>query len=48
MNYIILAGGVGIRMGAGIPQQFVAVYGKPVIANTMECFQCHPEIDAME
>ena len=31
MNYvIILAGGIGNRVGAGIPKQFVDVYGKPV------------------
>ena len=49
MNYVILlAGGIGNRVGAGIPKQFVDVYGKPVIAYTMECFQSHPEIDAIE
>ena len=49
MNYvIILAGGIGNRVGAGIPKQFVDVYGKPVIAYTMECFQSHLEIDAIE
>jgi 2-C-methyl-D-erythritol 4-phosphate cytidylyltransferase len=49
MNYVILlAGGIGNRVGAGIPKQFVKVYGKPVIAYTMECFQSHPEIDAIE
>ena len=49
MNYvIIIAGGVGTRLGAGIPKQFVDVLGKPVIAYTMEHFQNHPEIDAIE
>lgn len=49
MNYVvILAGGVGNRLGAGIPKQFVDVLGKPVIAYTMECFNNHPEIDAIE
>lgn len=49
MNYVILlAGGIGNRVGAGIPKQFVKVYGKPVIAYTMECFQNHPGIDAIE
>jgi 2-C-methyl-D-erythritol 4-phosphate cytidylyltransferase len=48
MNYaIIIAGGVGNRLGAGIPKQFVEVLGKPVIAYTMEHFQNHPEIDAI-
>ena len=49
MNYvIIIAGGVGSRLGAPIPKQFVEVLDKPVIAYTMEHFQNHPEIDAIE
>jgi 2-C-methyl-D-erythritol 4-phosphate cytidylyltransferase len=45
---VIIAGGVGNRLGAGIPKQFVEVLGKPVIAYTMEHFQNHSEIDAIE
>ena len=41
----ILAGGVGNRVGAGIPKQFIEVCGKPVLAYTIEAFQNHPEID---
>lgn len=49
MNYvIIIAGGVGSRLGAPVPKQFVEVLGKPIIAYTMEHFQSHPEIDAIE
>lgn len=49
MNFvIIIAGGVGSRLGAPVPKQFVEVLGKPVIAYTMEHFQNHPEIDAIE
>lgn len=49
MVYLILiAGGVGTRLGAPIPKQFVEVLGKPVIAYTMEHFQNHPEVDAIE
>ena len=49
MNYvIIIAGGVGSRLGAPVPKQFVEVLGKPVIAYTMEHFQNHPDIDAIE
>lgn len=49
MNYvIIIAGGVGSRLGAHVPKQFVEVLGKPVIAYTMEHFQNHPEIDGIE
>lgn len=45
---VIIAGGVGSRLGAPVPKQFVEVLGKPVIAYTMEHFQNHPEIDAIE
>ncbi len=49
MNYvIIIAGGVGSRLGAKVPKQFVEVLGKPIIAYTMEHFQNHPEIDGIE
>lgn len=48
MNYLILlAGGVGNRVGAGIPKQFVEVLGKPVIAYTMQKLQQCSDIDAI-
>ena len=45
---VILAGGVGSRLGAGKPKQFVDVLGKPVLVYTIEAFQKHEEIDAIE
>ena len=45
---IIIAGGVGSRMNMDIPKQFIHIYGKPVIIYTLEGFQKHPEIDAIE
>lgn len=45
---LIIAGGVGARMGQDIPKQFINVHDKPVIVYTMEAFQNHPEIDAIE
>lgn len=45
---IIIAGGVGNRMGQDIPKQFINVYDKPVIIYTLEGFQRHPLIDAIE
>lgn len=45
---IILAGGVGSRMGADRPKQFIEIYGKPIIVYTIEIYQNHPEIDAIE
>ena len=45
---LIIAGGVGARMHQDIPKQFINVYDKPVIVYTMEAFQKHPNIDAIE
>lgn len=45
---IILAGGTGSRVGADRPKQFVEVLGKPVLAYTIEIFQRHTEIEAIE
>lgn len=45
---IIIAGGSGHRMGQDIPKQFINVYDKPVIIYTLEGFQKHAMIDAIE
>ena len=45
---VIIAGGSGSRMRQDIPKQFINVYDKPVIIYTLESFQKHPEIDAIE
>ena len=45
---LIIAGGTGHRMGQEIPKQFLNVYDKPVIIYTLEGFQRHQEIDAIE
>lgn len=45
---IIIAGGSGQRMGQDIPKQFINIYDKPVIIYTLESFQRHPQIDAIE
>lgn len=45
---LIIAGGVGARMNQDIPKQFINVCDKPVIIYTLEAFQQHPEIDAIE
>lgn len=45
---LIIAGGSGHRMNQDIPKQFINVYDKPIIIYTLEGFQRHPEIDAIE
>ena len=43
---LIFAGGTGVRMHTtGIPKQFLKIYGKPIIAYTIEHFQNHHLID---
>ncbi len=45
---IVIAGGSGNRMGQDIPKQFINVYDKPVLIYTLEGFQHHPMVDAIE
>ena len=42
---LIKAGGVGSRMGMGVPKQFITINGKPIIIYTLEQFELHPSID---
>ena len=45
-NYVILlAGGVGKRMGGDIPKQFMEVEGKPIIVYSIDNFQRNPQIE---
>ena len=45
---LVIAGGVGARMGQDIPKQFINVYDKPILIYTLESFQKHPLVDAIE
>ena len=45
---IIIAGGKGVRTHQDVPKQFLNVNNKPIIVYTMEAFQNHPDIDAIE
>ena len=42
---VILAGGVGSRMGYSTPKQFYKVAGKTVIEHTIDAFESHSGID---
>lgn len=44
---LITASGIGARMGQDIPKQFINVFDKPILIYTLECFEKHPEIDAI-
>lgn len=42
MDYaLIVAGGKGLRMGGGIPKQFLPIGGKPVLMRTLEAFYAY-------
>ena len=46
MNFaIILSGGIGTRLGAKVPKQYLTVKGKPIILYTLEKFCAVKEID---
>lgn len=45
---LIIAGGVGARTHQDIPKQFINVHDVPVIIYTLQAFQNHPQIDAIE
>jgi len=44
---LIIAGGIGVRMNAKVPKQFIKVLGKEVIFYTLEAFQRNRDIDAI-
>jgi 2-C-methyl-D-erythritol 4-phosphate cytidylyltransferase len=45
---LVIAGGTGKRTQQEIPKQFINVYDKPILIYTLEGFQMHPDIDAIE
>lgn len=45
---LIIAGGIGTRTHQDIPKQFIHVKDVPVIVYTLQAFQNHPQIDAIE
>lgn len=42
---VILAGGVGLRVGAGMPKQLIPVGGRPLLAYPIETFRTSPLLD---
>ncbi len=42
---IILAGGVGTRLGKEIPKQYIMVGDRPILMYCLDVFQKHPQID---
>ena len=44
---LILSGGTGVRLGAGVPKQYISVQGKPIISYCIEKISAHAQIDAI-
>jgi 2-C-methyl-D-erythritol 4-phosphate cytidylyltransferase len=42
---VILAGGIGVRAGLGMPKQLARIAGKPIIEHTIEAVNGSPDVD---
>lgn len=42
---VVLAGGVGVRVGLGIPKQLIRIAGKAIVEHTVEALTASPLID---
>lgn len=42
---VILAGGVGARIGLGIPKQLIKIAGKTILEHTLAAMDAHPQVD---
>jgi 2-C-methyl-D-erythritol 4-phosphate cytidylyltransferase len=45
---LIVAAGRGHRLGGPIPKQYLSLAGLPILRRTIEAFQSHPGIDAVQ
>lgn len=45
---VLLAGGIGQRMGASVPKQFLEFNGKPIVCYPLEIMENLSQIDAVE
>ena len=44
---LILAGGIGKRMGVSLPKQFLEIKGKPVLVHTLSNFQRNDSVNSI-
>lgn len=42
---VVLAGGIGVRVGLGIPKQLIKIAGKAIVEHTLEALDASPLID---
>lgn len=46
-HVVLLAGGIGSRLGGSMPKQFLSLNDKPVIVHTLENFERNSKIDGI-
>lgn len=44
---LVLAGGIGSRIGSNVPKQYIEVGGKPIISYCLDTFIMHEKVDAI-
>lgn len=42
---VVLAGGIGTRMGGAVPKQLIELAGRPILLHAVAAFDAAPEID---
>jgi 2-C-methyl-D-erythritol 4-phosphate cytidylyltransferase len=42
---VLLAGGVGVRIGLGIPKQLIKIAGRPILEHALAALNSHPMVD---
>ena len=42
---VVLAGGIGVRVGLGIPKQLIKIAGKAIVEHTLEALEASPLVD---
>nr|WP_274637824.1 bifunctional cytidylyltransferase/SDR family oxidoreductase [Microbacterium bovistercoris] len=42
---VVLAGGIGVRVGLGIPKQLIRIAGKAIVEHTLEAVQASDDVD---
>ena len=41
---VLLAGGVGARVGLDIPKQLIKIAGRPIMEHTLATLDAHPDV----
>jgi 2-C-methyl-D-erythritol 4-phosphate cytidylyltransferase/2-C-methyl-D-erythritol 2,4-cyclodiphosphate synthase len=47
VGVIIVAGGRGARVGAGLPKQFLDIGGRTILRRAIDAFDSHPQVDRL-